>query len=182
MTIKDYLALPDDIRVELIDGKFYDMVPTNIIHQSVYADIGSSFMKFIKDKGISDISVIGPIDVQLNCDELTMVKPDVVIVSDRSKITKERIIGAPDLVVEVILNGNILLDAGIKLLKYKEAGVKEYWIIYPEEKGIAVYEFEKNDLPQLYTFDDRVPVGIWNGECKIDFKDLYNKIEFMYYL
>ena len=43
-----------------------------------------------------------------------------------------------------------------------------------------VYEFEKSDIPVQYSFEDTVPVGIWNGECRIDFKKIYEKIEFMY--
>ena len=70
----------------------------------------------------------------------------------------------------------------VKFLKYKNAGVKEYWIIFPEEKKIMVYDFTKSDVPMEYSFKDSVPVGIWNGECTINFMEIYEQIAFMYHL
>ena len=54
------------------------------------------------------------------------------------------------------------------------------WIVFPDEKMVAVYDFTKSMEPQQYTFDDVVPVGIWGGEYKVDFKYFYKQVEFMY--
>lgn len=123
---------------------------------------------------------VAPTDVQLDCDNKTMVMPDVLVVCDRSKITKARIVGAPDLVVEIVSPGNAVTDVLIKMRKYQNAGVREYWIVFPDEKQIMVYDFEHGHAPQVYTFEDSVPVGIWGGKCMVDFAYIYSQVEFMY--
>ena len=85
-----------------------------------------------------------------------------------------------DLVVEVISPSNPIMDAMIKLFKYQKAGVREYWIVYPDEKRVTVFDFAKNVGPQDYTFEDSIPVAIWDGKCEIDFSYIYSQIEFMY--
>ena len=64
--------------------------------------------------------------------------------------------------------------------KYKDAGVREYWIVDPIRRRVHVYEFERSTDPVLYTFKDKVPVGIFNGECEVDFKEIYDSIKFLY--
>ena len=68
-----------------------------------------------------------------------MVQPDVIYVrAARSSIVRDRIEGAPDLVVEVLSPGTARRDLGEKLRLYAEAGVGEYWIVDP---GLQTFEF-----------------------------------------
>jgi len=179
-TIDDYLALPEGARVELIDGKFYEMAAPTTIHQRIGLILGSLLSNHIAKNGGMCVPFLAPTDVQLDCDEKTMMQPDVLVVCDRNKITRPRIVGAPDLVIEIISPSNAVTDALIKLSKYQKAGVREYWIVFPDEKQIIVYDFENDATLKIYTFEDEIPVGIWNGACKIDFKSIYAQIEFMY--
>ena len=179
-TIDDYIALPEGTRVELINGRFYDMAAPTTIHQSIAAEIWHLLKNHIEKNSGKCMPFVAPTDVQLDCDNKTMVQPDVLIVCDRKKITKARIVGAPDFVVEIVSPSNAITDVLIKMVKYRDAGVREYWIVYPEEKMVMVYHFEKNGEPKTYTFDDKVPVGIWNDECEIDFKYIFSQIDFMY--
>ena len=179
-TIDDYIALPEGTRVELIDGKFYNMAAPTTIHQRIAPEIWRILKNHIQSNNGPCIPFVAPTDVQLDCDNKTMVQPDVFIVCDRSKLTKARVVGAPDFVVEIASPGNTFMDVTIKLFKYKNAGVREYWIVFPDDKGIVVYDLEKGFEPKIYSFDDKVPVGIWNGECEVDFKEIYSQIEFMY--
>ncbi len=181
-TIDDYLALPDDIRVELIDGVFYDMAAPTTIHQRIGDLICFEFTSFVRSNKGPCVPFSAPTDVQLDCDNRTMVQPDVMVVCDRDKITRARIYGAPDMIVEVLSPNSWYHDTVRKLQKYKNAGVREYWIVLPEEKKIMVYVFEKSSDPTIYTFEDKVPVAIWDGKCVVDFKMLYEEISFMYEL
>ena len=176
-TIEDYLALPEGTRVELIDGAFYDMAETSVPTTYFAAEIWSAFKSFIKSDNNDNIVMAAPLDVQLDCDDKTVVQPDVVIVCDRSKIIKPRVVGAPDLIVEVLSQSNWYHDMVRKLKKYKNAGVKEYWIVNIEEKSVLVYDFTKSDFPTEYSFHDKVPVGIWDGKCKVNFRKIYEEIE-----
>ena len=84
--------------------------------------------------------------------------------------------GAPDLVVEVLSPSTRRKDMTLKLSKYAEAGVQEYWIIDPKKENIIVYKFsheEESDMQvYFYTFASQVPVGIWNDECVVDFAEI----------
>lgn len=175
-TLDDYMSLPEGARIEMIDGQFYDMAAPTTIHQRIASILFYMFERHIEKNKGGCIPFIAPTDVQIDCDDKTMVQPDVFIVCDKSKITRARIVGAPDLIVEVLSPSNFLMDLVIKLTKYRTAGVREYWVVVPEERVVIVYNFEKSGDPVNYTFDDLVPVGIWNDKCKIDFKEINAKI------
>ena len=179
-TLEDYLALPEGTRIELIDGRFYDMAAPTFVHQRISAMICFEFEKFINENGGPCVPSIAPTDVQLDNDDKTMVQPDVLVVCDRSKITYERVKGAPDLIIEVLSPSNWYMDTNRKLKKYKNAGVREYWIVIPDEKVVLVYEFEKSSDAIEYTFNDTIPVGIWDGKCKVNFKKIYDNISFLF--
>ena len=181
-TLEDYMMLPEGTRIEMIDGRFYNMAAATVVHQRIALMIGNVFENFINENNGPCMVSLAATDVRLDCDDKTVVQPDVLIVCDRDKIKKQMIEGAPDLVVEVLSPSNSYMDLVIKLKKYQKAGVREYWIVLPEEKGILVYYFEKTgNMTDFnnYTFDDKVPVGIWEGRCEIDFKKIYDKISFL---
>ena len=180
-TLKDYLALPDEQRVELIDGVFYDMSAPTTVHQAVGGYIYKLLLDHVLSKGGLCFPFMSPVDVQLDEDDRTVVQPDVLIICDRSKFRNGRVFGAPDFLAEVLSPSTRKKDMYLKLWKYKNAGVREYWIIDPQEKQILVYDLENDSLPQHYTFADTVPVGIWHGECMVDFAAMDALISFLYY-
>ena len=176
-TIEDYLALPDDVRVELIDGVFYDMAAPTPLHQWIGFDIAHMLQNHIEANNGKCQTFTAPLDVQLDCDDKTMVQPDVLVLCDEDKLTKPRIVGAPDFIVEVLSPSNWYHDTIRKLAKYKRAGVREYWIVMPDNLKVLVYFFEESDFPKEYTFQDEVPVNIWGGRCKVNFRKIYEKIK-----
>ncbi len=179
-TIDDYLKLPEGVRVELIDGVFYDMAAPTTVHQMIAQSISSILLNYIKDNKGKCVPFIAPTDVQLDCDDKTIVQPDVLVVCDRKKITKPRIVGAPDLVIEVLSESNWYNDVFRKYKKYQNAGVREYWIVFPDQLKIQVYNFEKKLEAVEYTFKDKVPVVIWDGKCVVDFSEIYEEIKFLF--
>lgn len=176
-TLDDYYALPEDQRVELIDGYFYEMLAPTFGHQTIGGEIYRQVANYIMDKGGSCRPFIAPVDVQLDCDERTMVQPDVGIVCDPDKIKRFGIYGAPDFLVEVISPSTKKKDYTKKLAKYMEAGVREYWILDPYQKRLLVYFFEGDVFPAIYGLDQPVPVGIYNGDLVIDFSNIAKWIE-----
>ncbi|MEF2764325.1 MAG: Uma2 family endonuclease [Mediterraneibacter sp.] len=180
-TLDDYYhVIPDDMRVELIDGVIYNMTAPTSAHQIIGGFIYSRLLQHVLEKGGACLPMISPLDVQLDCDEKTMVQPDVVIVCDRDKIINRCIYGAPDFIIEVLSKSTKKKDSVIKLNKYLNAGVREYWIIDPMKQKVIVYDFEHDDYPEIFGFDAKVPVGIWDGECEIDFAEVYEHVRFLY--
>lgn len=179
-TIEDYYALPEDRRVELIDGVFYDMSAPSSIHQFLTIKLAFSLSNYVANNNGKCLPFTAPIDVQLFGDDKTMVQPDVLVTRDRNKIVRRGLVGAPDLVIEILSPYNRKKDLILKRRKYQEAGVREYWIVFPEEKKVWVYLFEKGDEPREYTFADKVPVGIWDGKCEVDFAKVYEEASFLY--
>ena len=179
-TIEDYLALPEDVRMELIDGVFYDMAAPNNAHQIIAFEIAQILSRHIRDHHGSCITMISPADVQLDCDDRTMLQPDVFVVCDRSKFTLERTIGAPDLVVEILSPSTRKKDMIIKLNKYLDAGVLEYWMVDLDCKKVYVYRFTLDEFLTVYTFDDVIPALIFEEPCEVDMAALYETVRFLF--
>lgn len=178
-TLEDYYQIPDDQRVELIDGVIYDMAAPTSIHQIIAGHFYAQLLSYVMSKKGKCMPMISPLDVQLDCDNKTMVQPDVVVVCDRDKIIKRCVYGAPDLVVEVLSPYTKKKDMTLKMHKYANAGVKEYWLIDPDKKKIIVYNFIKDDY-SIYGFDSIIPVAIWDGDFQIDFNVILEAIQFLY--
>lgn len=174
--IEDYYALPDDRRVELIDGWIYDMAAPSRIHQTVLIQLAAQFVSCLKEHP-ECLLQIAPSDVRLDNDRWTMVQPDLFIVCNSQDNDPQRTNGAPDFIIEILSPSNRYHDMFRKLNKYRLAHVREYWIIDPEKQRITVYDFEHDELQMTYTFGDTVPIGISKGECEVDFSEIYDKVK-----
>ena len=171
-TIDDYYSIPEEVRVELIDGVIYHMGAPTTNHQKFVTEILYILMDYVKkNKGRCKV-FCAPVDVQLDCDDKTMVQPDVLVVCDENKINKEGIFGAPDLVVEVLSPSTRKKDMSVKLAKYMGAGVREYWLVDPDAKRVIVYDWEREEILNIYGFGDKVPVGIFGGKCEVEFLNI----------
>lgn len=171
-TLADYYSWPEDERIELIDGAIYDMEAPSFSHQDIMLEIAFHLKKYIKENKGNCKVMVAPLDVQIDCDNRTMVQPDIVVVCSKDKVTKKNIFGAPDLVMEILSKSTRKKDMGIKLAKYIDANVREYWIVDIEKERVIVYDIEHDIETTIYTFENKVPVGIWNGECVIDFAEV----------
>ena len=180
-TLEDYYALPDDRRVELIDGVIYDMAAPSYEHQTISGELSYQLQDFVKKNGGKCRVLTAPFDVQLDKDNRTMVQPDIMVICDPDKVNSRGLYGAPDFIVEILSPTTAKTDMTVKLYKYMKADVREYWVVDPESRQIFVYrKKEESILLVTYTFDDAVPVGIWDGKCKVDFGEIYPRIEFLY--
>lgn len=176
-TVEDYLKLPDDCRVELIDGVFYDMAAPSFLHQRIACRFSTIVQNYIDAHHGSCIPAIAPVDVQLDKDDKTMVQPDFLIICSRDLLTKSRVVGAPDFVMEVISPSSRRKDMLVKAGKYAQAGVREYWMIDPEREKILVYDFTSDFEAFIYGLDDEIPVRIYDGDLVIDMKQIRDEIE-----
>ncbi len=178
-TVEDYYALPDDVRVELIDGVFYDMASPETIHQDLAQEIFVAFRSFVRSRKGKCRVYLAPLDVHPEGDNKTVLQPDILVVCDRDKIQR-RIEGTPDLVVEILSPSTKRKDRVVKFPKYLQMGVREYWIVDPEAETVAVFDIEHDCEVAIYGFDSCIPVRIWNGECQVDMAEIYGEMKELY--
>ena len=179
-TISDYLAIPEGRRCELIDGFIYDMSAPDTIHQLVVRALQSRLDRYIRSRKGRCIPFVSPVDVQPDpSDDRTILQPDIFIVCDRSRITRERIVGAPDLVIEVISPSTRKRDLGLKANVYERSGVREYWLVDPDRRQVVTYLYGEDYEIRVFGFSDRVPVGIFGNDLVIDFKEVSEEFAFL---
>lgn len=136
LTTKEFFDLyPEESRLELVNGEVYQMPAPSFLHQEVLFRIAIKLRNYTEDS-LFGIVIIAPIDVVF--DESTVLQPDVVYISDPSKV-KDKIHGAPELVVEIVSPSTFKRDITDKMKIYEKYGVKEYWLVFPLEKTIMVY-------------------------------------------
>ncbi len=178
-TITDRASRPEKYPSELIDGVIYDMTAPTFAHQMIAGEIYSGLRDYIREHKGNCIPFMAAADVRLDRDDRTMVMPDVFVVCDRDKIVGENgkyMDGAPDLVVEVVSPSTRKKDMGIKLEKYRKAGVREYWMVDYVKRKVIVWTFGDDPDVSLYGFEGEIPVGIYGGECRIDFTEIARQL------
>ena len=175
-TYADYVALPDDRRVELIDGQFYDMAAPNSRHQIIIGQLYVQFQACMENHPECMV-LLSPLDVMLDGNDRTVMQPDLLVVCDKSKLRKGRVFGAPDLVIEVISPGSRKMDYGKKAGKYIDAGVREYWIIDYARRCVIVYRIEDDMKIAMMSTEDDIPVGISKGTCTIRMKPIQDLLD-----
>lgn len=179
-TLMDYYAIPEDCRAELIDGVIYEMAAPESIHQLISGELFLALKNYVRKNNGKCVVQYAPVDVQLDRDDKTMVQPDILITCDRSKIKKNLIYGAPDFIVEILSPSTRKTDIHLKTTKYSNAGVREYWLVDPDNRRVMVYDFVRDDFPFIYGFDDQIPVRIFENECVVDFAEISDYIEFLH--
>ena len=169
-TTEDIYNLPDGKRAELIDGQIYYMAPPTFKHQKILNYINIEISNYIKSKKGSCEVVPAPFAVFLTKDNRTYVEPDISVICDKSKLTEQGCVGAPDWIIEIVSPSSKQMDYLTKLLKYRSSGVREYWIVDPLKNHIIVHNFEA-DTMEDYTFSDSVKASIYEDLC-INFAEI----------
>ncbi len=170
-TYGDYLTWPDEERWEIIDGIPYDMSPApNYYHQDISGKLFIEIGLFLKGKQCKVLSA--PFDVRLpekdesDDETLTVVQPDISVICDRSKLDKRGCKGAPDLIIEILSPATSKKDRMTKYLLYERFGVKEYWLVSPDEKLVEVYILGENGKyrqHEFYTEENVLPCFVLPG-------------------
>lgn len=176
-TVDDYYAWPKEQRVELIDGWIYVLEAPGFVHQRIAGEMLFAINSFIRQNGGDCIPLLSPIDVRLDCDDRTMVQPDLIILCDREKIKRWGVIGAPDFILEILSQSTRRKDCTKKLQKYSDAGVREYWILDPEKKLLLTYDFIHDNLPCIYPLAGMAELALFDGRLKIDLDEIAGLIQ-----
>ena len=179
-TFADVLAWPDDERAELIDGEVFLMAPApSRGHQGISVELTRQFANYLEGKKCK--AYHAPFDVRLfekegdaPEDVDTVVEPDLVVICDPSKLDDRGCKGAPDMVVEILSPSTQRHDRLVKLGLYQRAGVREYWIVSPEEQTVQVFLYKDGSLlpHEVYSREGVAKVNVLDG-CFIELSKVF---------
>jgi Uma2 family endonuclease len=137
-TYEDYRKLPEGAPYQLIGGELVLTPAPGTYHQIIAMKLGVQMVNFVSSKERGMV-LFTPVDVYL--EETETYQPDIIFIArERMEIIEPaRISGAPDLVVEILSPTTAYYDLRKKYKVYERTGVKEYWIVDPEEKSVQVF-------------------------------------------
>lgn len=177
----DLLTWPENERWEVIDGVPYDMSPPpSRKHQAISIALAAEFFNYLKGKPCkvyaAPFGVRFPKDGEAEDDKIkNAVEPDLVVVCNRDRLDARGCVGAPDLVVEILSPFTARKDNVKKLNLYEREGVREYWVVRPDEETVAVFRLGEDGRygrPGMYTAEDSIKVGIFEALI-IDLADVF---------
>lgn len=138
LTYDDYAAISDDRRYELLDGALIMVPAPETPHQDFSMSLAGILDRYVRRKQLGKV-LCAPTDVVLSLH--TTLQPDLLFIAKEREhlITKANIQGAPDWVAEIVSPSSRDLDYGRKMSLYARHGVREYWVLDPEARGIESY-------------------------------------------
>jgi len=161
-TYDDYQSLPSamDKRYELLDGDILMVPAPTTAHQRVSRNLEFILIGIVRRQGLGVI-YDAPVDVVFgHGKDREVVEPDIVFVSQarRAMIRPKEIQGDPDLVVEILSPGTEERDRGYKKALYGRYGVREYWLVDPDQGRVEVYRHRQGELMLTHTLQAGDPL------------------------
>lgn len=179
----DYLTWRINVAIELIKGKIMLMSPApNVEHQRIERQLLVAIDLHLKGKKCEVFPA--PFDVRiydrkksiLTSKEIhTVVQPDLCVICNSELLDKQGCNGAPDWIIEILSKGNSKREMQVKYQLYQEAGVQEYWLVYPEQQAIHQFVLDDNgqyQLKNMYAEDD-MAIPYLFPELAIDLTEIF---------
>lgn len=179
-TFADCLTWDERDRIEIVNGEAIMMSPPTRAHQKILMELARQFANYLEGKKCEVYPA--PFAVRLfekagdsPKDVDTMVEPDISIVCDNDKLDKHGCKGAPDMVIEILSPSTQRHDQLVKLGLYQRAGVREYWIVDPENQTVRVMLRDGSgvfQIDELYSRDSVAKVNVLSG-CFIELAKVF---------
>ncbi|MFB9121530.1 Uma2 family endonuclease [Bergeyella porcorum] len=174
----DYLLWRFKERVELIKGKILKMSPApSRKHQEISRNINRVLDQYFYGQKCK--LYYAPFDVRIprqssdDKEVFTVVQPDLCVVCDESKLDDKGCIGAPDLIVEILSPGNSKREMKDKFELYQESGVREYWIVDPNQESVLIYILKNGEYIGLKPVVDDVAVSYIFPDLTVHTNDIF---------
>lgn len=181
-TFADCLTWDENELIEIIDGKAFMMATPSRIHQKISGELFRQLANYLEGKKCEVYAA--PFSVRLfeqngdRPDDVdTVVEPDISVVCDRNKLDIHGCKGAPDLIVEILSPSSLRHDRLVKLNLYQRAGVREYWIVDPENRSVTVFlpdSIGSFRLHEDYGREDVAKVNVLDG-CFIELNKVFSE-------
>lgn len=153
-TYKDYARLPEGAPYQLIEGALVMTPAPTPYHQRISRDLEIRLYLFVSERGLGEV-LYAPIDVYLSDTET--YQPDILFIAEErlNIIGEQKIEGPPDLVMEILSPSTGYYDLRKKAKTYARCGVREYWIVDPEEKSIEIYLNENGTFTVIQRAEEK---------------------------
>lgn len=159
----DIISKPENERWELIDGIPLMQARLSDVHQRILRELLTQFHSFLRGKPCEIFSEF-PVWLENEPGDLKSEQfliPDLLINCDSSKVAKNGIQGAPEMIIEILSASTAGVDKIKKFRKYQDAGVKEYWIVEPDQRLITIFKLGADrKYSNIATYDE--------GHIKVD--------------
>ncbi len=181
-TYADYLKWQFEERIELLKGFIARMSAPNVYQQRISGELHRQLANYLYKTPCSVYAA--PFDVRLtrknkitNKEATTVVQPDLCVICDKAKLDKRGCVGAPDWIIEILSPGNTKKEMKDKFQIYQENGVKEYWIIQPDDKTLLIYILNENGkyIGLAPLTDDDIATPNTFPDLNIDLKDVFEE-------
>ncbi|NLB73790.1 MAG: type II toxin-antitoxin system Phd/YefM family antitoxin [Firmicutes bacterium] len=158
VSYEEFMAIYEksELRMEFINGEIHLLASLSVTHQQVLGQLYPLFHVFFK--GSKCRVFLAPFDVHFRKKDITepdVMQPDLIVACDlEGNVTdKDRYMGTPTLVAEVLSNSTRTKDMIDKLNTYRLSGVKEYWIVDPRQKTIIVYSLKDYEIEYYKAYE-----------------------------
>jgi len=139
----------------------------DIKKQLIAQEIFVSLYNYVNSAKSGEVVLLAPFALQLDGGKKAAQKPDVAVVADLSQLKNDGISGAPAFVVEIAASPKEK-DVKSSVENYKNAGVKEFWLVDTDAKKVTVHSFGSYLNIGSYSFTDSIPVKLFRGKCAVD--------------
>jgi Uma2 family endonuclease len=151
-TYADYkdLDVDDNFWYELINGVLVKKSAPTPRHQIIQANLFRLMSNYVFDNDLG-IVLCAPVDVYV--DDFSVPQPDMLFIAKDNAgiITEDGVMGAPNLVIEIVSPSSVRRDRKDKRLLYERRGVQEYWLVDPANRSVEVYHLNQNGIYELVT-------------------------------
>ncbi len=177
-------------KTEKINGVIYDMSPAphfrhGIVDGNIYRIIANELKDSLCMVFMENLDF--KYHPEVNDDYIV---PDIMVVCDRKHLKGGTYDGTPKFIAETLSPSSVMRDMTEKKDIYEQAGVEEYWIVSPKERGVQIYYLQENGkykLENSYILEDDKEDEHYNGETEISLKafpnikmilaDIFEKVE-----
>ncbi|MGI6182093.1 MAG: Uma2 family endonuclease [Agathobaculum sp.] len=173
-TYADYLTWESDEKYELFDGMPVMQARPSIQHQNIEGALLQQLRNFLDGKPckvFAEIEVLLPDHAHQSADDVsTVYVPDIAVICEPEKLTEQYCFGAPTVIMEILSPSTAKADRLIKLNRYQQAGVSEYWIVSPQERNVTVFKLSDGayHTVAVYTHEDAEARVLSLDACMLD--------------
>lgn len=177
LTVDDLARMPDDgNRYELLHGELLVTAAPDLNHERLTMALVALLLECVESRGLGEIFT-APVDVRFS--RHTNVQPDLLFIrEDRVELLDRgaEVVGAPDLVVEIISPSSRSTDRIRKAVAYADAGVPEYWLVDPTDRTVEVMKLDGGHFVAIPASADGTITSIVLPELDVNPKALFARL------